>query len=256
MINAKDVVYEYALTPLASHALNFEWLYQNITCQLEGHSPVQCEAALDNLIKLIAIIDKPELKSKYIQFYLKLEQVLTKFAKEKAIDPVKLDSLLSSIAGQLKCLSQQSAKFSHELLSEHFIATNYERYKNKGFQEKGPSYYLQNWLGRGGLSCQNDLKRWVSHLSNISMIISTKLSLIREFGSFQEFCVSNGFLQLPVQNAVSHLVRISLPSTHELYPDIRAGHHGISLQLLNTDFIKPSHKITQKVMVKLALCKL
>lgn len=252
MTNTQEVIYECPLNSLTKHALNFETLYKKLSNLTLKSSNNEFHFALKALIKLIALIDKPEIKSKYIQFYLKIEQKALNAISKKKYNPDKLDSHLTNIDQKLKILNKQASKFSIELLDEALLSTLYKKFINKGADEQQPSYFLQSWLNQLTENKLSDTSRWLSKLSVISEIILSKLTIIREFSIEQQYLIENGFIQLPIQNG-AHLIRLAIARESHAYPEFCVGHHGISVQLLKLDYQKPSSQIHYKVPVRISI---
>lgn len=251
------MIFEYPIDSLIKLSLDYERCFNQITSLSELQTPASLKSALLSLTKLIRLIDKPEIKTKYYQYFIKFEQTLKRYKKNQQADENKLNALIESIdLIQQKFNQHHDSKFTTQLLNENLISSLYCRLINKLIHEAHPSFLLQRWLEQPVERCLNDMNKWLDLLIPISVPIFKQLTILRQMAFFQPETVNGGFLQMSLHKKNVQLVRIEVDKKDNIYPEITCSYHGLSIKFLQTNFITPPKKITQPIKISMALCQL
>jgi cell division protein ZapD len=209
---------------------------------LEQH-PVIHHAALNNLFKIIKRTEKPELKSRFLQEFIRIEHVINKSSE------TALSSDLSAISNQIQELSQLAGRFYGDIYQEAFLTDH------SAEGEYTPQ--LLFWLESNATVRQNDLIRWLKALEPLQNTIQMYLSLLRDNAKFETITPKNGFYQchLPHNNKTScHLILVRMNKQSAQIPKMQTGHFGLSLRLCKAKTMEEIHDQTHSL--ELSICEI
>ncbi|MCH9756973.1 MAG: cell division protein ZapD [Gammaproteobacteria bacterium] len=212
--------------------------------------PVIHHAALNDLFEIIKLTEKPELKGRFLQEFMRIEHALNKS------DNVSLNPYTSKIADQIQILSQLAGRFGGDIYSDPFLHAT-------GLTSTGPvaeselyAPQLLFWLESEASIRQNDLSHWLSQLKPLQDTVQVYLSLLRATAHFEKVTPTNGFYQcsLSQSKAVCHLILVRLDKKDAQIPKMQIGRHGLSLRLCEAKSMREIHD--QNTPLELSICKL
>ncbi len=239
---------------IASHflpkiALRLESLYQSIKQACEEEHVSIHHYALDNLIKVIKLIDKPELRSRFLKELMRIEHVLNKANTRIS------SGLYEDLHTQIHLLSHFAGRFGDSILQEPFLQSIRLSQHASHIDCEMYSPQLLLWLESDPRMRQRDLEIWLGNLQSLNATVALYLSILRDTAQFDKINASNGFYQkqLPLRNSYQ-LLLIRIDKSFGVIPCVQLGHHGLSMR-----FCKASTMLEASgndIKLDLAICQL
>ena len=249
MFNNDTIIFQLATHYLPKIALKLESLFITIEDALTETHPLIHHYALNNIIDVLKLIEKPELKSRFLKEFMRIEHALNKSKT------VVSDASYADLFVQIQRLNDVAGKFSHSLqrdpflLALHLAQTN----PNNEFELHPPPLML--WLENATNIRIQDLSSWLQELSMIRDTVNIYLSLLRSSAIFDEIDLPNGFYQraLPPKTTC-HLILLRVKIHSGIIPKIQLGHHGLSLRICERKSMNEIRDTSTKL--DLAICQL
>ncbi len=236
---------------LSRVALHVERLLFTIYAASHEQHPVIHHAALNDLFELIKLTEKPELKGRFLQEFMRLEHALNKTTR-----PIHPDSH-AALAQQIQTLNQLVGQFGGDIHRDPFLhATGVSLHAHS---TEGEPYapQLLFWLESSASIRQADLTHWLSQFELLKNAIRMYLSLLRDTAEFKTITPENGFYQCPLphnQKTTCHLILVRIQKETGQIPKLQIGHHGLSLRICEAKSMQDVH--TESIPVELSICEL
>lgn len=245
----KTITFALATHFLPKIALRLECLYQTIDQSCEETHPVIHHYALKNLIEIIGLIERPELKSRFLKELMRIEHVLVKSGLKISVE------LFSHLHIQIQILTHVAGRFGENIHLDPFLQSLKQAQQNQLYDCEMYSPQLLLWLESDPRVRQHDLAQWLNSLKALQTTVNLYLSLLRDSAQFSKIELSNGFFQcsLPPKSSC-HLVLLKMDKSFGIVPRMQLGHHGLSLRLCHLSTMKEVRET--KAELDLALCQL
>ena len=249
---ARDTItFQLGTHYLSRVALRVERLLFTIKeASLEQH-PVIHNAALNDLFEIIKLTEKPELKGRFLQEFMRIEHALNKSSE------LASETDFSALFNQTQMLSQLVGPFGGDIYTDPFLhATGLT---STGHTSEGELYapQLLFWLESEANTRQKNLIHWLKQLEPLQDTVQVYLSLLRDTAHFEKIIPENGFYQcpLPHNNKTScHLILVRIKKQNAQIPKMQIGHHGLSLRLCEAKTMQEIHD--QSSPLELSICEL
>ena len=235
----ETITFQLATHYLPKIALRLECLFLTIEQACEETHPVIHHYALKNILEIIKLVEKPELKSRFLKEFMRIEHALNK----------------SHTIIQLQLLSHVSGGFGEAVYHDPFLQSNRLTQAGQFNDCELHSPQLLLWLEKEPSHRQNDLTGWLKHLRTLYDTVIVYLSLLRDSAEFDVIDMFNGFYQrsLP-SNTSCHLILLRMDKNCGIVPKLQLGHHGLSLRLCEATSMHEVHRTDTKI--DLAICQL
>jgi cell division protein ZapD len=117
-----------------------------------------------------------------------------------------------------------------------------------------PAYHY--WLQRNPKQRQKDLSEWLAIFDPLREAIDLHLYLMRHNATASQEVAETGFFQTRLDPQTPYqLVRISLPSEYNCYPEISGGKHRFSVRFFEYDTARAQPQPTeQNICFELCCC--
>lgn len=242
------ITFQLATHFLSRMALRLEFLFKTINqACFESHEVIH-RFALKSILEIIDIIDKPELKSRFIKELIRIEHVLKK--KER----LNL-ALFTPLENQIHALNQVSGKFGYGLHEDNFLRTLRQIYQPNTQECEFNSPHLVLWFDLDPCLRQKSLINWISCLRDLQDTVAVYLSLLRKTVEYIPITALNGFYQHSISpKSVNHLILLRVNKTLGLTPKIQLGHHSLTIRLYELITAKEIHNTS--VNMEIAFCNL
>jgi cell division protein ZapD len=245
----ETITFELATHFLPKIALRLECLYQTIHQASEETHPVIHHYALKNLTEIINLIEKPELKSRFLKELMRIEHVLIKSGKKVSIE------LFSRLHLQIQILTHTVGRFGGTIHHDPFLHSIRQAQQSQLFDCEMHSPQLLLWLDSNPRFRQEDLCEWLKYLETLQTSVQLYLALLRDTAEFSTIAMMNGFYQRPLPSKIScHLILLRMDKSFGVVPRMQLGHHGLSLRLLEASSLREVRET--EACVDLALCEL
>lgn len=212
--------------------LRLEFLFDQYQHYREGASPWSVRAALHCLLDILSVLGHSDLKSDLLKDLGQQRVNLSRLSARDDIDQTRLREVLETLTGAQRQLQYGAAHYpSATLLESDLLRTVVNRFAIPGgtCAFDVPAYH--RWLSRPHPQIVADLARWYGHLDVIDRAIRIYLRLLRQTGSSTEQVAETGvFMYTPRTHY--QLIRVRIPSTLDVYPEISATRHRFSIRFM------------------------
>lgn len=245
----ESIIFELATHFLPKIALRLECLYATINQSCEETHPVIHHYALKNLIEIIGLVEKPELKSRFLKELMRIEHALIKSGITVSVE------LFSRLHMQIQILTHVVGRFGETIHLNPFLQSIRQTQHTQLYDCEMHSPQLLLWLESDPGIRQNDLSLWLNSLKALQTTVSLYLALLRDRAVFNEIEMFNGFYQRPLPPKTScHLILLRMDKSFGIVPRMQLGHHGLSLRLCDLGTMQEVRETRAKL--DLALCQL
>jgi cell division protein ZapD len=243
------IVFELPTHFLPKIALRLECLYHTINQACEEMHPVIHHYALKSLIEILSIIEKPELKSRFLKELMRIEHSITKSGV--TLSP----RLHKRLQIEIQILTHVVGRFGDSIHTSPFLQSIKYSQQTQLYDCEMHSPQLLLWLESAPALRQSDLAKWLEYLKPLQATVDLYLSLLRSTAEFHEIEMHNGFYQLslPSKNNCP-LILLRMQKSFGVVPRIQLGHHSLSFRLYGADTMREVRET--KAKFDLAFCKL
>lgn len=224
MNNDQTYIFEYPLNECIRACLKLEPILADIISNLNQPDPKQNKIQIMQIIKIINILDRPDLKTKIITLISQQQANLFLLKNNHQVDQNNLNIWIQKLDNLTQKLQQQTSLVK-ALKEDQLLTTILKQANNPGGIADFSVPQLQCWLQLPEECRLDTLMQWQKHLTIIINTVNTLLPLIRNSKPFKSEYAEQGFFQTNLNKEQDiHLVRIKL-SASNLYPEISVGKH-------------------------------
>ncbi|KTC92887.1 MULTISPECIES: cell division protein ZapD [Legionella] len=243
------ITFELATHFLPKIALRLEYLIRTINQACEETHPIIHHYALKNVIEIVKLIEKPELKSRFLKELMRVQHSLNKSRTEIPIE------LGNDLYTQIQILSHTVGRFGENIHNNSFLQSIKLAQSSQLNDYEMYSPPLLLWLESNPVIRQRDLAIWLNNLRALHATVTLYLSLIRKTAQFDKIDMFNGYYQRPLPPKTScHLILLKIDKSFGIVPRMQLGHHGLSLRLCEVSTMREVRETEAKLY--LALCQL
>ncbi len=243
------IVFQLATHYLPKIALRLERLFLAMNQACRETNPLIHHYALKNVIEVIKLIEKPELKSRFIKELMRIEHTFNKSQVEIS------NALYANLFVQVQVLNHLAGRFGDDIHLDPFLQSIRlaQSAHSSDCELHAPQLFL--WLERDSEHRQQDLTNWMNRLRVLNDTVNIYLSLLRATAHFEGIAMINGFYQrsLPAK-ASCDLILLKMDKNCGIVPKMQLGHHGLSLRLCDANSMQELRHTDTKI--ELAICQL
>lgn len=247
-MNIDTITFELATHYLPKIALKLECLYRTVEQACEEIHPVIHHYALKNIIEIIKIAEKPELKSRFLKELIRIEHTLNKSETEVS------NPLYNSLHSQIQMLTHVVGCFGRNIHQNAFLQSVRisQPAQTNDYEMYSPQLLL--WLESDPFIRQRDLTQWLMNFDHLYTTVTLYLSLLRDTAQFDEI-EFNGFYQRALPPKTScHLVLLRINKSFGIVPRMQLGNHGLSLRLCEINTMRDIPET--RARIDLGICQL
>lgn len=243
------IIFQLATHFLSRISLRLEFLFNTINQACNESHEVIHRFALKNIIEIIDIIEKPELKSRFIKELIRIEHVL------KKPNLLNNDQLFDDLATQIHILNHVPGRFSNPIDDDEFLRTLRQIHHPNTKECEFNSPHLVLWFESDPLLRQQTINQWVNSLKDLEDTVTIYLSLLREATQYIPITAYNGFYQHNISpKAVNHLILLKMDKSMGITPKLQLGHHSLTIRLYE---LTTAHEIRDKsIDMEIAFCQI
>lgn len=230
------ITFELATHQLSRVALTIEQICLAIEEAAKQTHPLIHHYALNNLADLLLIIEKPELKSRFLKELVRIEHQLSKniTADNKAN--------FTELYLHIHQLSLAAGRFTNQLSQDTFLQMMMQNINVQKCEATIPAF-IHHWLNRDAIERQNYLKKWLSHLVLMQETVSIYLKILREHAQYQTIHLTSGFYQQTIPPKMQcHLILLNIDKSFDVIPKIQIGQHGLNIRLVHANSLEEINK--------------
>ncbi|PIZ04620.1 MAG: cell division protein ZapD [Gammaproteobacteria bacterium CG_4_10_14_0_8_um_filter_38_16] len=254
------VIYEMPLNDAVRICLRLENLFHQFEKTVNDPSPLATRTAMNALLKVLEVTDRPDIKSKLSQTLTQYANAFRQLNRSPQVNAQRLQIALKKVEELNHYLHTHNARIGESLRQNDFLWQIRSNLANPGgvCDYRLPAYML--WQSKPHTEKAKDLLEWMTTFQPLHDIAETILQLTRESTQLQTVTAENGFYLQPLNPITPcHLVRVAIaPQANSVYPEFGAGKHRLTIRFLEPSYFgsgKPTQ--TQKVIsFQLACCKI
>lgn len=243
------ITFQLATHFLPRIALRLEYLFKTINQACSESHEVIHRFALKNIIEIIDLVEKPELKSRFIKELIRIEHVL------KKINVFDNMMLFDDLATQIHILNHVPGRFNNSIHDDEFLKTLRQIHHPNTKECEFNSPQLVLWFESDAQLRQNTISQWVNSLKDLEDTVRIYLSLLREAAQYNPITACNGFYQHNIlPQPVNHLILLKMDKSMGITPKLQLGHNSLTIRLYE---LTTAHEIRdQSVDMEIAFCQI
>lgn len=190
-------------------------------------------ATISNLLDVLAIFSRNDIKSEILKELDRHSGVLTRISQNQDVDLSKLEEILKKLEKISQELYNSSGKIGLELMvSDLFNSISQRRSIPGGSCEFDlPEYHF--WLQQPTTRRQHDLKEWSNNFKTIRKAIDLVLRFIRQSSAPTSEIAQAGFFQQSLDRTLSfQLLRVALDRSLPCFAAISGGRHRFTIRFM------------------------
>ena len=249
------ILYEYPFNERIRTYLRLEHLFRRLGELVPADSPLLHHYALVTIFEIMDVAARADLKSDVLKELDRHKQQLLSYRGNPAISEAALDDVIGRIDVAFGNLNESPGKAGQALTSNEWLMSIRSRIGIPGgtCAFDLPAYYA--WQKHEPQRRRSDLMHWAASLMPLAEALAVLLGLLRDAGVPHKVVAPGGQYQQSLPpGRVYHLLRLRLPDTHELVPEISGHRLMVSIRLMRQDAegrLKPS---TAEATFELTLC--
>ena len=250
------IIYEQPLNERIRTFLRIEFLFKRIDRILQYGNTALHRDALTNLLNILSIFERSDLKQEIIKELERLTSTLSALENKPGVDMGALNDLLAELDLILDGLHLEKSAIGQSLRDNDFLSSIRQRSAIAGgsCDFDLPAYHY--WLQHTSHDAQKQqLLAWAMSLKSARSAIDISLKLVRNSTGFQHYSASSGFHQQSLDNGQSHqLIRIKIPTDVSYYPEISGGKHRFTVRFMAFDIEQRAKQVNDDVEFSLSCC--
>lgn len=255
-MSKRIIIYEQPLNELVRASLRIEHLFNQI--EIYRHLP-DSENHIQTLVKLIIdllnSLDRPDLKPKLMKEFNRFISIFSKLQKTPNISHETLQKILYQLNDLIEHFLITPGKVGQSLRDSEFLANMRQNLLSAGGDSHMDAPYYHYWLNQSVKSQHKQIETWLLHFEKIHAATNLLLSIVRDSAESIKLIAEKGFYYESLDPQASiQLIRVGLESNKELYPEISAGRHRISIRFVIPNLNARPRQATEDVKFQLTKC--
>jgi cell division protein ZapD len=249
------VLYEYPFNEGIRTMLRLEHLFDRMAGLIARDDPVDHHYALASMFEIMDVAARADLKSDVLKELDRHKTQLQGYRGNPAISEAVLDEVIGRVDGAFKDLNESPGKAGQALTANEWLMSIRSRIGIPGgtCAFDLPAYYA--WQQYPAAQRRADLMRWTDTLAPLSVALHVLLGLLRESGVPHKVVANGGQYQQSLPTARTyHLLRVKLPKSADLVPEITGHRLMVSIRLMKADAEGRLRPLAEDCAFELALC--
>ncbi len=232
--NGRTVVFEQPLNERMRTFLRLDFLYNQALYHNETGTQWGSRAAVASLIDILAIVSRGDLRSDALKEIERQLVLLGEYQARRGVDPKRLESFINNLSRLRADLMNAGVACQQPLRDSEFLnAIKHRSSIPGGTCEFDLPDYLY-WLSEPDEARIRAFSQWMSLLRPLCDAVAELLWLTRQFGRQRQECAQAGTFTIAFdRDNPLQLLRITLPASSGLYPEISGSHHRCSVRFLS-----------------------
>jgi cell division protein ZapD len=228
-----NIIFEQPLNERVRTFLRLEHLFQITRHHMLNDSEFDSRAAVTGLLNIVDLLSRSDIRADLIKELDRHATTLNSLSANPNVDQERLRNILDNILTLLESMKKTSYQPGLNIRQDEFIISIKQRSMIPGGSCNFdlPNYHY--WLHKIFNNRTSDLNHWQSDLLLIYESLKLALLMIRSSATPVRECAKAGFFQKPIEsNLACQLIRVSLPSEKQYYPEISGGKHRFTIRFL------------------------
>ncbi|HZR36924.1 MAG TPA: cell division protein ZapD [Nevskia sp.] len=226
------IAFEHPLSERIRFLLRLEFLFAQYQHQAADTSSWGLRASLHTLLDILSVMGRADLRTELLKEVFEQHSILTRLSKRPDVNHARLAEVLRELSAAAAELQAMGSSHPAVVLRENeflFAVLNRSSIPGGACGFDLPAYH--RWLSRPPAETQRDLAAWFASLRPLQHAIGLYLRLLRDSTQpVQQVAEGGVFLHIP--QAAYQLVRVLVPADADVYPEISAGKHRVSVRFM------------------------
>ncbi|MFT5663588.1 MAG: cell division protein ZapD [Gammaproteobacteria bacterium] len=233
-MSVKIIIFEQPLNERIRLCLRIETLMKRFHYFTSLKGDWSGYTALLGVLEITSLLERGDLKQELMKELERQHTALKSLSAHKEVDKSKLILILSRQKNAIERLHQLGGKLGDHIKRNDFLLTIKQRTSIPGGSCDFDLPELRYWLNQAHESRVTDLHRWAAPYIELESVIELVLSVIRDSATPEKVIAENGFFHQTLDPQQSNqLLRIGVPASEGIYPEVSAGKHRYSVRFLN-----------------------
>lgn len=227
------LVFEQPLNERMRTFLRLDFLYGQALYHNEMGSQWGSRAAMGSLIDILAITTRGDVRSDVLKELERQLTILTDYQAKPGVDVERLKTLMTNLVRLRTDLQNAGITFLQPLRDSEFLSAIKHRSAIPGgtCEFDLPDYYF--WLAQPDETRTRTFNEWLALLRPLCDAVAELLWLTRQNGRARKEVAQNGTFNITFdRDNPLQLLRISLPASAGLYPEISGSHYRCNVRFL------------------------
>jgi cell division protein ZapD len=227
------LIFEQPLNERMRTFLRLDFLYNQALYHNETPSQWGSRAAMSSLLDVLAITTRSDTRSDVLKELERHLAILNEYQAKPGVDGNRLRTVMSNLLRLRTDLLGSGSVFLQPLRDSEFLNAIKHRSAIPGgtCEFDLPDYYF--WLSQPAEMRMRTFGEWLGMLRPLCDAIAELLWLTRQSGRVREETAQGGVFHITFEReSPSQLLRISLPASLGLYPEISGSHYRCSIRFL------------------------
>ncbi|MBV6423198.1 MAG: Cell division protein ZapD [Steroidobacteraceae bacterium] len=229
-----ELVFEQPLTERMRTFLRIDFLYSQASYHNERASEWGSRAAVASLIDILAITGRGDARADALKELERQLTLLNEFQAKPHVDASRLRTVMSNLVRLRTELLAAGSAYLQPIKDSEFLAAVKHRSAIPGgtCEFDLPDYYY--WLQQPSAARTEAFNEWLELLRPLCDAIAELLWLTRQSGRPRQETAKGGVFHITFdRESPVQLLRISLPQSLGLYPEISGSHYRSSVRFLS-----------------------
>jgi cell division protein ZapD len=230
----RTLVFEQPLNERMRTFLRLDFLYSQALYHNETASQWGTRAAVSSLIDILAIITRSDVRSEALKELERQVTLLGEFQSKPGVDTNRLKALITNLARLRSELLNAGIANLQPLKDSDFLNAVKHRSSIPGgtCEFDLPDYLF--WLSQPDESRVRAFNQWLTVLRPLCDAVSELIWLIRQNGRTRQENAQGGNFTITFERENPlQLLRIALPASMGLYPEVSGSHHRCNMRFLS-----------------------
>ena len=248
--------YELPLSERMRTFLRIEFLYRQMLYNSETDSRWATRATISTLLEILAILLRGDVRGEVHKELDHHINTLQSYQSQPGVDARRLDTLIRNLVDNRGQVSAIGTQYLQPLKESEFLRAIQHRNSIPGGTCEFDLPEYNHWLRQPYARREQDLERWISTIRPLCDAVVEILWLIRESAEPVDKTAINGMYQHTMRkDAHGRLLRVTLGSNSDLYPEISGSQHRFTVRFLEWSTIDSRAVQTgHDVSFQLAIC--
>lgn len=227
------LIFEQPLSERMRMFLRLDFLYNQALYHNETPSPWGSRAAMSSLLDILSITTRSDTRSDVLKELERHLATLNEYQSKPGVDDSRLRTVMSNLVRLRTDLLGSGSVFLQPLRDSEFLNAIKHRSAIPGgtCEFDLPDYFY--WLSQAPDTRMRTFSQWLGMLRPMCDAISELLWLTRQNGRAREETAQGGVFHITFdRDSPSQLLRICIPASLGLYPEISGTHYRCSIRFL------------------------
>jgi cell division protein ZapD len=231
--NGQTVVYEQPLNERVRTFLRLEFLFQQHHHHRADKTHWGVRATLRALLDIYTVVSRSDLKTEILKELAEQHGTLSRLQQRPGVDVTRLQSVLGELNEAVNAMQVLTTHTLATVLRDNeFLIALLHRSTIPGGVGAFDLPSFHHWLAQSGDHIRRDLDAWFADLVPFDRAVNLYLRLLRQSTQALDTVAKAG-IHVYTPPAEFELVRVLVPASAGVYPEISAGRHRFTVRFMS-----------------------